>query len=361
MTIPLSIPVENIDEVLETYDELEIYRDTSATGTFSTLVTTLTLDSDTTLYTYDDANGDSGSWYRHRFHNDTGPVNSEYSPPWRPHGLTLEELCIQVAEDAGTGFRSTCTSDGGADALIDAALSDSGVDSSFLEGAWVYRPNADSVDRLRRVKSFTTASGTLVPTRDWSVAPAEDEVYHVYLLLPPVDAPGAPGSYRRAVRLGLSRVWFEDEFLVGEGTEDGKTRFDVSAFLPHILEAHQVIFRRYDSNTGYPHDRNVGKNGGFWRLIKNGRFDVQLELITPPSTDDEIWAKAYRQQDPVYRDDDVTDCPNDMAVAAGKYGLFLWMTQIRPGSYTGELALAESEFATKIHQSGIPSSMVVGL
>ena len=144
--------------------------------------------------------------------------------------IALEDLRIEAARQAGSGFSSTCTALGTTATLIDLKLVDQGVTVKFLEGAWIYRPDAAAAgDRVRRVKvdGFTVATGTLTIDRVWTNAPASAEVYHIFTLLPPIDQAGAAYSWDKAINDGLAHNYYRDEIVLGHGDERGAFRFNL--------------------------------------------------------------------------------------------------------------------------------------
>ncbi|MCR4339414.1 MAG: hypothetical protein NUW01_05950 [Gemmatimonadaceae bacterium] len=144
---------------------------------------------------------------------------------------TLAVLRLEAARLASMAFDGSCSALGTTSTLIDAALRDVGVDTAFLQAAWMYRPDAAAAgDMTRAVQDagFTVASGTLAPVRAWTNAPASAEAYQIYSIIPPVDVPGIPVSWDRAITAGLARCYFTDEIVIGRGTSKGDRRFPIT-------------------------------------------------------------------------------------------------------------------------------------
>lgn len=80
-TFKLRIIVDEIDNVIDNFQVIEIWRSTTGQEIDRVLYDTITLVVGQSLYEYDDLNGQEGyvAWYR--YHHDTGPVNSAYSDP----------------------------------------------------------------------------------------------------------------------------------------------------------------------------------------------------------------------------------------------------------------------------------------
>jgi hypothetical protein len=149
-----------------------------------------------------------------------------------PPRTTLAAIRLEALRLAGHGF------DGTADAsactntlLVDAALSDVGIDTEFLNAAWIYTPGAAAAaDYLRRAAEspFVVATGGITPTRAWATAP-DGLAYQIYPLVPPINAPGVPLSWNRAVNAGLREVYFRDSIIVGRGRGSSARRFNLTS------------------------------------------------------------------------------------------------------------------------------------
>ena len=85
------------------YNQVEISRASSQTGTYSVIATIdLTLDEDYTVY--EDASGTSSSWYKVRYKNSNNSTYSDYSDPVQGTGYTrasLRSMTDEILEDFG--------------------------------------------------------------------------------------------------------------------------------------------------------------------------------------------------------------------------------------------------------------------
>lgn len=358
MTVRVDLYVEDIADRLADFDVIRLFRDVSPTGSFGTLVTTIALVADQEAYSYEDASGGAMSWYRYDFKNTDTLAESSSSAPFRTGGTTLASARIAAAVRAGAGFQSTCTANGDTSYLVDDALRDQGADTSFLAGAWVRRPNATSADLLRRFGEdpFTVASGRLAPVRAWSVAPAVNEAYEVYSVLPPTQQPGSPFGWDQAVREGLLRIWFVDNIVVGEGG-NGIYEFDVGAY-PAVRDRYlrDVKIRNTDS-AGRISEFSMRKNGrrAFLREDGPGRT---LVLSGAPALGRQVVAVVNRQADPVYQDDDYIPIREDLVSIAAVVAAYRHLNRVTPtkGRYAAELAGALAEFDTLYEP---PSDVVI--
>lgn len=84
--IRLSISVTNIDLVLQTYDQIRIYTDTSEGGAFTTLLDTIDLIPEKSIYEYYDDTGTTATWYKTSYY----------------HSVTTDESNKSTARQGGT-------------------------------------------------------------------------------------------------------------------------------------------------------------------------------------------------------------------------------------------------------------------
>ena len=360
MAITVRVPVEDITTTMLTYTSAKLYSSTSPGGTFS-LVTTITLVAAQTIYPYEDSAGDANTVYQHEFYNATGPVTSSRSPTYYASGTTLLRLRLEAARDAGAAFESTCSAVGTTTTLIDSNLQDQGIDTAFLEAAYIYRPNAAAAaDKVRRVKKdgYTVASFTLSVDRAWTNAPAADEVYHIFNFFPPIDRPGVAYSWDRAVREGLALVWFVDQVNLGAG---GGTNPRVSlATWPEIntKTIRRAFFRKTDTN-GVITDVDMNAMGRYWRIVENAGVNT-LETSIPARTDQVIIVEAVRRDYALYLDTDVTLAPFKSATRAIMFAAYRTLNYLQPGKYAGEFALAASNWQLEREVTG-PDDLVIGV
>ncbi len=346
MSVTVKIAIEDPAEAMATYQSIKLYRDTDPGGAFSTLVDTEALVAGTYEYLIEDTGGGSASWYRFLLYHATGPVQSELSAPFQA-GVTLAWLRIEAAIRAGAGFKGTATGGSTAGVLTDAALVDQGVDTNFLAGAWFYRPDAaNATDKLRRAAEtpFNTSTGAVTMRRTSYTASPSGEAYHVFNLMPPIDQPGVPFSWDRAVRAGLERVRYRDMLVLGEG--DGETyRYPLDTHANQVSEQNiqRVIIRQTDSD-GREWDADASKQGRYWELAENAPGSITLVLSHAPLEDEQVIVEALCKDAALYSDDDTTLVQPERAIRATVYEAYRMMNAAQPGRYAGEMAWAWENF-----------------
>jgi len=364
MSVTVDIYIEDAAVEIADYDTIRLYRGTDpSVYPFTGLpVATATLVSTTLAYTLTDANGTANSYYRYSLYNSSTTTESDQSEAINPAGLTLLRLRLEAARGAGVGFNGTCSETGTTTSLIDAALRDSGVDAKFLEGAWIYRPDAaSSNDRCRRVKAsgFEATTGTLSFDRAYTNAPTSGEVYHVFLLQPPIDQTAVPYSWDRAVRDGLQQYWFVDQLNLGTGTSTRQTRFSLGTHASYVTRkrVRRVLLRTTDSN-GIQTDVNADNNGRSWNAVENGPMTLSVEIIPAPSTDQTVIVEVNRIDAQLFGDSDVTVADPEIARRAVILAMYQEMNVLQPGKYKGEYDAALFDW-NQHYES--PTGMVKGL
>lgn len=106
-------------------------------------------------------------------------------------GTAFSRLIQVCAEEMGEGQWpgvSTTTSDGDADSLIDAAVSDSrtGAEDQHLTDIWV-RLTISGTENIRKIKTLTASSGTYIPQYSFTGTPGTGTEYEVHRLMNPIQ------------------------------------------------------------------------------------------------------------------------------------------------------------------------------
>lgn len=344
MTVTIDYYVEDIENTLLKYDQVRLYRGTSPTGSFATIVDTVSLQSGQTLYALNDSNGTINDVYVVDFYHDTLGTTSSQSAPFYPVGASLLRLRIEAARRANAGFEGVCTAAGTTTTLVDTVLQDTGIDAHFLDGSWVYRPNASvGADRLRRVKpsGFNPATGTLSFTRAYTNPPGNEEVYQVFNFYPPIPQSGVGMSWDAVIRDAMMDVWYTDRVEIGNGTVDWKRRFSLSDVVGSPAGDIRGVYIRTTDSHGNIRDRDAGTNGGYWEVVQNGPGDVSIDVVPPPSQSEIVVVEVNRRDSALYNDTDMVSAPFEYAVAAVVRRLFWQLNIDQPGKYSGELLGAQ--------------------
>src|SRR5262249_22591554 len=153
---------------------------------------------------------------------------------------------------------------------------------------------------------YDQSTGTLSFDRNWSAPPASAEVYQVFSFFPPVDQPGVPYSWDRAVREGLGIAWFIDRVNLGEGGGN-QTRFSLASWPGINARTWRRVFL---SCRGETSAREVSaQHGGRFVTPVSESGDFALDIFPAPSATETVLVEAVRTDAALYADTDVTNCP----------------------------------------------------
>jgi len=357
--VAASIYVEDVTTALLTYNQIRLYRATSPDGTFSTTGDVASLVAAQELYAITDSSGDANKYYQYDLYHTVSTAASAKSEVFAPSEATLLKVRLEAARQAGAGFASTCSALGTTTTLIDDKLKDEGVSTDFLEGAWIYRPDAAAAgDKLRRVKAagFATSTGTLSIDRAWTNAPASAEVYHIYTLLPPVLSAGQAYSWDRAVQDALAETWYVDLLNVGPGTTVPTVRFDLAPF-PIQRDSVRRVFTRYVDDNDEIHDTDQSLLGKYWKVEENAG-GLTLVLSTAPTTSESVFVEANRTYAPLYTDAAVTPCPFALAWRGAVWKAYEHLNRVQTGKYAIEVQGARTDFLNEYARHR-PQNMVL--
>lgn len=363
MAVTVRIHVEDVNTQMDTYESIKLYRGTTAAGTTtsSTLVSTTTLVEDQEDYSVTDSSGTAESWYGYTLYHSTGPVQSAISRRFRTTETSLHSLRIEAARRANAGYSSTCSGNGTTTTLVDAALQDSGVDTNFMQGAYLFRPDAAAAgDYLRRIASYS--AGTFTVDREYTNATESAEIYQVFSLAPPIDHPSLSYSWLRAVNDGLRECRWIDALNLGDGQTYGKTDFSLAPHLGYInphRDIRKLFVRHYvDETNSVYEDTDWNMNGRFWTRIQNAG-DFHVRLYPSPLTSETVWIEVRRSGESLFHDDDVTNCPLEQAAYAGAWKMLQHLVDNGKGEYTAQAALMAQRFEQERKRVTAPGLVIV--
>ena len=287
--------VEDITTKLLTYESIELHRASTPAGAYS-LVETKPLVAATYYYTINNADGDLNKWFKYRFHHATGPVNSDFSNPFRVEGVTRLRARQAALARYGAGVVLTNTGT----VATQLVTSDYRVKSPLFrpgrgKGSWLYVTTGLRAGDKRIVDGSTPSSGIMTVEPDFSGALANgDEVEWNWL--------ADPTAWDDALNRALARYYFVDRVpLVGVANQEEYSL----ASIPWLLSADHVHdVRYYPSRTSGVDDgidRPFGVNGKWWSVRQDREA---LVLIISPTIDSStvLYLECTRPMPPLYTD-----------------------------------------------------------
>lgn len=190
-----------------------------------------------------------------------------------------------AAKEAGPFHEGTAEVTSTAAALIDTdAPVQSSIDQAdLLKDKWLYLPAGAAADRLRVIKDYAPATGTLTPDKSWSVEP-DGATYEVHGV---VD----PSKWTELINEGLKEIGIEVEFTVTPVSNATRHSLATQTWLTRDWQVRQV---------GYLASGEVrAEQNPFRRVLRGNVFrdGATLYLDHPHhifNTTDTIYVKAVR-------------------------------------------------------------------
>lgn len=307
MAIDLILPLSEVDALIGTdtdkFDKMRLYRASTRGGTY-TLVTTVTLVSGTTTYSYTDSSGLTSSWYKVTLYNSstTNETNIDEAEPFPAARdlTTLQELRRKVVRNFGGEVYTPSAFAAQTVTLPDVA--DSGDDSDYFTGWHIYRPGAASSDDYDR-RVTTEAAGVLTHGgRAYSdVTVGSESVELCNLDIPLTVLNDKIGDGLLDTRF-LSRYEF--------GTTAGYLQYS----LPNFVEGPEYVVEawiRFGTTVSSYRWEQLSAAGRWWK-VRGSNFQCVLD-INPSRGDDEVLALD------VWRPGEKLDSETDFTVVQPKW------------------------------------------
>lgn len=302
----INITVEDITTKLLTYTGIQLYSATSPGGSYS-LVTTITLVAGTYYYTYVDSAGTITTWYKYRFHNATGPVDSDYVNPFQTNLPTRKLIRQKAIKDYKAGYVLTAASSGQGTttaAFTNYMTSATTNSSKRGVGTWLYPTSGLRVGEIVKVSAYSAATPgvfTVTPSLTGVLATADEVEWHWF---------ASPEDWNDAINRGLDRYFYLDRVpIVGTATAEQSL-----SYLPWLYSRDQVC-----GLWNYPITNDVerawGRAGRWWGTRQESGY---LTLMTKPylNTTDTVYLECLRGVSPVYTDTDVLPADLNIDLAA---------------------------------------------
>lgn len=190
------------------------------------------------------------------------------SPIELSEGVTLMDIERDVAQRIGPYRRMRCGVGSTVNSVYAVRLKSSlnmgsYEDMHLLRRGLTYGDelvsNFNSEDRVRQIDTYTAALGTLVPDREYAVAPIVDEAFELHALDPEEEL-------RLAVQEGLKRCFFWDTVTVSV-TGTSIYNLDLTASAPWLTEVNQVR----EVTHSYPSQIMPPQRVQWWEPYRSGK------------------------------------------------------------------------------------------
>jgi hypothetical protein len=304
----VSIYVEDIASVLASYDKVRLYRATSQTGAAS-LVTTITLVTDTRLYTYTDTAAAPTDWYEVEYYNSSTAAVSARSTRWpasQPVTTSLLKLRQTVADEMGAYASGTTTGAGAANGttVVDSTSVDLALTGEEYIGGWLQITSGANSGQLRRVSGYDQTTGTFTVSRGFTAQVASGVTWSWYNYL-------QPSEYDDCINDCLSRLLYEDVWdFVAAG--DDQVRYTLPYYLQNLLEVLDLAVR--DDHEGDDATWTLLQPGDYWVEYIGGVHSIVFAAA--PGVGNVYRARLLRPYSRLTSDTDTTQA-DPLVVEAG--------------------------------------------
>lgn len=320
MAVNIVIQVEDVEVKLLTYTQIEIERANTVDGSY-VLQTTLNLVSGTYFYLFTDSSGDLNKWYRHRFHNPSGPVNSEYSAPYQVSGATR----LKIRQRAITTYRCGAVliaSGGDNNSIIttDARFANSNFAVGRGRGGWTMPTTGARIGEVGNIlPTSNPATGTfeISPNMTGAIGASDEFEWHWLT---------SPGEWNEAINRGLQRYSFIDRVPVkGVGTVE----ISLTNLLPW-LKTRRDIHGIWWYPQGAELEEAFGSQGRWWE-VRQDREAFYLMTWPALAVGELVYIECWRPTPEVFTDSSVLPPATDIDLAAALAYDEVLANLLRPG------------------------------
>ena len=294
MSATIRLTIENIVEVIASYDEIQLHRGDTVEGVYSQ-AEVKALVANQFYYTIIDLTGDINRWYKYRFHNTVTAAVSDFSDPFRVDGVSRLRIRQSALERYGKGLILVASA-GAVGSLTspDYRVKSSGHSTARGSGTWVLPTTGAMAGQARLVTTIDRDTGQFTVSPVWSGSPGTDE-FEWHFAADPNDWNDA--IVRAALRYNyIDRVPFN-------GIKD-QDEYDLS-FLPWLIHPRQILDLRYypqrkdgvDNGTDEP----WGVGGRWWRpRMDSGAIFLRISPTVQNTT--LFYLVGYRPMPALYTD-----------------------------------------------------------
>lgn len=293
MAINVQIIVEEVNTLLDTYDEIQLVSASTPNGSYSE-VDTAALVEDQFAYEIEDSSGLSTTWYKYRFQDTSESPATAYTNPFQAEVVDRIKLRQKALETYRCGLvLATSSSDGGSTTTI--ITTDYRFATSFWAGdkavGTIVLPMAGAeVGNARRVSASAPSTGTLTVHPAWSTGPGESEAFEWYWL-------GTPEIWNLAINEALSRYYYIDRAPIAPVASSYEYSMEE---VPWLIEKNQVTglwFKQVNDHRARPYAQ-----GGRWYGLYEDEGVVKVEISNPFNLTDLVYLEAIRPIPPLYTD-----------------------------------------------------------
>lgn len=277
---PLQISIADLNEVLQTYTSIRIYKASTQAGSYS-LLDTITLVAGDTAYDYNDDAGVATDWYRYSFFHSISLDESNLSDPAPAGGVTLytrQYLRRSVAHRLSLygwprtnythpGPSGTTTSAGDTSSVIASAFISTRVPARWFEGWFCLLNGGSAAGEEREIASFDPTTGDFTVSPIYSAASGSGTTFDLY-----GEAPSSWWNER--LEWARKHIWVPFRFPIAGVTN--QREYALPDFISRDVQIERLVrqtgttIREHGFTPGYGIDLIQQDGGGLSLYIPNG-------------------------------------------------------------------------------------------
>lgn len=310
--VPIYIPEPTA--LLTRWTSIRLYSASSRTGSYS-LLTTITLVSGTTAYSYADEAATLTTWYAYSWFNTNTVVESPRGEPFPAAGalvVTRQTLRRRVAMELGffghpagdytfPGPSGTTTSSGSSTTVVDSAFADTYWDvlQNTFARAFLLVNDGTYATQERPIVSLNTGSGTFTVNRAFGGTIASGVTYDIYHHLPSERYNAALWGETEGAYLDVWQ-WYQWPLAGSTPATGDPTQTEYP--LPYWVERPEQVLRvtRQTGSTVRAHQLAPGQE---FELRETG-YGVSLYFPSGISQNTVLLVEGYRHPAPLASDSD---------------------------------------------------------
>lgn len=309
MSVMVRIVVEDVATRMETYDHIQLTSCATVDGSY-TIQDDLdeALVASTYYYEIEDPNGTLNTWYKYRFHHDTGDLSSSYSDPFRVDGVTRLRTIQKAMEKYGAGMVLLSTS-GGADVTIltlDSRLKSTAYRDGRGKGAWIYISSGVRIAQSSIITASDVSAGSLTINPALTGALSDGDQFEWHWLADRT-------VWNEAFNNAMARYYYPDRVpLKGVANQE---EYDLSG-IPWIRTIDDIFDVTWYPTSGHDVEESYGVSGRWWRP-RVDREKVVLTIYPTIAATTVLYLHTARPMPSLYTDDSAAPltCAEELAAA----------------------------------------------